>query len=697
MTMEENMGGSTFEDGGKDRFPVGMRVLAVDDDPICLKVLENLLRKCQYEVTTANQAIKALKMLRENKNRYDLVISDVNMPDMDGFKLLELVGLEMDLPVIMLSAHSDTKLVMKGITHGACDYLLKPIRIEELKNIWQHVVRRKKPDSKDQIRAPNKDKAWGGTGEADQTSVYSSDQKANKKRKDQSEEEEEEGEDNGPENEDPSNQKKPRVVWSVDLHRKFVAAVNHLGLDKAVPKKIFDLMNVEGLTRENVASHLQKYRLYLRRLSSVSTQQANMVAVLGCKDPSYLRMGSLDGFGDFRTLTGPGKLSSASLSAYQPGRMFGRLNSSASLSPHGISSGVIQPGHSQALNSSINGLGKIQPAVLPANQNQNGTFFPWIPTSIELNQLSQTKSTNHFGEYNRVNDPNVFGVAASFPDATVTVGSSSNSLSAASGNPLLLQASTQQLQHNGAFGNQPSLGVASLNQEFIDMSVRGSSNCLDHGRCSENWQGTVQVSNFPSNEAFGNEQMPINNLQESIYWTNSHPSIGPIDLSSSMSSSARLEDSRADKLYQAGLNNVVISNIDHTANNQWGDCRHDYDGNLNNSFSWVDSVSAPGSVMDQSNTVSSKTIDASLFSQLSGDSPFVQHPEGEKSSFGTELRSTDNFLLEQSKPQNGSSLNNFESLEDIMCSMIKLEQNNETVLMDGGFGCDTAYPLGSCI
>ncbi|CAN6448105.1 unnamed protein product [Victoria cruziana] len=83
-----------------DDFPVGMRVLAVDDDPTCLKLLESLLHLCQYHVITTSQAVTALKLLRENPDSFDLVLSDVHMPDMDGFKLLEFIGLEMDLPVI---------------------------------------------------------------------------------------------------------------------------------------------------------------------------------------------------------------------------------------------------------------------------------------------------------------------------------------------------------------------------------------------------------------------------------------------------------------------------------------------------------------------------------------------------------------------------------------------------------------------
>lgn len=62
--------------------------------------------------------------------------------------------------------------------------------------------------------------------------------------------------------------KRPRLVWTPQLHKRFVDAVAHLGIKNAVPKTIMQLMSVDGLTRENVASHLQKYRLYLKRMQS---------------------------------------------------------------------------------------------------------------------------------------------------------------------------------------------------------------------------------------------------------------------------------------------------------------------------------------------------------------------------------------------------------------------------------------------
>ncbi|KAF8115219.1 hypothetical protein N665_0029s0062 [Sinapis alba] len=62
--------------------------------------------------------------------------------------------------------------------------------------------------------------------------------------------------------------KRPRLVWTPQLHKRFVDAVANLGIKNAVPKTIMQLMSVDGLTRENVASHLQKYRLYLKRMQS---------------------------------------------------------------------------------------------------------------------------------------------------------------------------------------------------------------------------------------------------------------------------------------------------------------------------------------------------------------------------------------------------------------------------------------------
>ncbi|KAJ6356563.1 hypothetical protein OIU78_004619 [Salix suchowensis] len=287
------------KDAGADvtvsnQFPVGLRVLVVDDDITCLRLLEKMLCRCLYHVTTCSQATAALKLLRERKGYFDVVLSDVHMPDMDGFKLLELVGLEMDLPVIMMSADGRTSAVMRGIRHGACDYLIKPIREEELKNIWQHVIRKKCNENKEQEHSGSfEDNDCYKQGNDDIENASSVNEggeegvlKGQKKRNIAKEED-----DNELENDDPSASKKPRVVWSVELHQQFVSAVNQLGIDKAVPKRILELMNVPGLTRENVASHLQKFRLYLKRLSGVA-QQGSLVTTV---DQPALLQASMQG------------------------------------------------------------------------------------------------------------------------------------------------------------------------------------------------------------------------------------------------------------------------------------------------------------------------------------------------------------------------------------------------------------------
>ncbi|KAI9080840.1 hypothetical protein K1719_037149 [Acacia pycnantha] len=268
-------------------FPAGLRVLVVDDDLTWLRILEMMLKKCSYEVTTCCLAREALNLLRERKDGYDIVISDVNMPDMDGFKLLEHVGLEMDLPVIMMSVDGETGRVMKGVQHGACDYLLKPIRMKELRNIWQHVLRKRMREAREfgSLKGFEGFQLMrNGEDQYDEGNLFAiEDMNSTKKRKnpDSKRDNKEFG--------DQSSTKKSRVVWSVDLHQNFVKAVNELGFDKVGPKKILDLMNVPWLTRDNVASHLQKYRLYLSRLQKAGDQNSSSSGIqqfdLVSKDP----------------------------------------------------------------------------------------------------------------------------------------------------------------------------------------------------------------------------------------------------------------------------------------------------------------------------------------------------------------------------------------------------------------------------
>ncbi|KAK4344428.1 hypothetical protein RND71_037522 [Anisodus tanguticus] len=652
MTVEEIRGNMEKY----DNFPVGMRVLAVDDDPICLKLLDGLLRKCQYQATTTSHARTALKMLRENRDRFDLVISDVHMPDMDGFKLLELVGLEMDLPVIMLSANSDSRLVMKGITHGACDYLVKPVRLEELKNIWQHVIRKKKVEpKKNRNKSDDQDKAHhqgGGEGERGGSQHADQNGKVNKRRKDEGYESDENGIND---DEDPTTQKKPRVVWSIELHKKFVAAVHQLGLEKAVPKRILDLMNVEGLTRENVASHLQKYRLFLKRISSSETHQANMVAALGGKDSAYMRMGSLDGLGGYRTLAGSGRFGGqASLSSHASGGgMLGRLNSPAGVSLHNLasSSPMLQP-NNHGQNSSNNALTKLNPNFPPASQNAN--LFQGIPALLELDQLQQSKCATHVGEFGN------------------------NSLSNVSNNPILLQVNSQQplTGPTGAgFGNQPSINIASFSSEAFNTGVSGSSNFLDHERYNENWQNFMQPLKFHSSSfpLRGNDTSAGPHLQNN-----------PVDISSSTIVSLPFEASRGETQFCETLGGAV---------QWWPDQNQHYSHNSNNIFGngGMASLTNP---MDQNNDMFCRRVETSLTGRSNGgSSTHVHHSESEKLTHDSRTRTNeDNYRFHITRQQVGFLPQGYGSLDDLTSAM---KQEQDVAMLEGGeFGFD-AYSLGS--
>ncbi|XP_059647143.1 two-component response regulator ARR2-like [Cornus florida] len=362
-------------DGASDQFPAGLRVLVVDDDPTCLKILEKMLRYCLYEVTKCNRAEIALSFLRENRNGFDIVISDVHMPDMNGFKLLEHIGLEMDLPVIMMSADDSKDVVMKGVTHGACDYLIKPVRMEALKNIWQHVVRKKKHEWKDFEQSGSMEDGERQPKPSEDVDYSSSVNEGNwsnsKRRKDEDDEVDE--------RDDTSALKKQRVVWSVELHQEFVAAVNQLGIDKAVPKKILELMNVPRLTRENVASHLQKYRLYLRRLTGVSQHQSGLInSFMGAPEVAFGSTSSLNGL-DLQALAATGQLPAQSLATLQAA--LGRSSTKS-----GISMPLIEQRNLFSFENPKLRFGEGQQQL--GNSSKQMNLLHGIPTTMEPKQLA---------------------------------------------------------------------------------------------------------------------------------------------------------------------------------------------------------------------------------------------------------------------------------------------------------------------
>ncbi|KAJ4871876.1 pseudo-response regulator 5 [Raphanus sativus] len=125
---------------------IALRVLLVEADDSTRHIISALLRKCSYRVAAVPDGLKAWEMLKGNPESIDLILTEVDLPSISGYALLTLI-MEHDIckniPVLMMSTQDSVNTVYKCMLKGASDYLVKPLRRNELRNLWQHVWRRR--------------------------------------------------------------------------------------------------------------------------------------------------------------------------------------------------------------------------------------------------------------------------------------------------------------------------------------------------------------------------------------------------------------------------------------------------------------------------------------------------------------------------------------------------------------------------
>ncbi|KAF2564940.1 hypothetical protein F2Q70_00018759 [Brassica cretica] len=129
---------------------ISLRVLLVEADESTRQIVSALLRKCSYRVAAVADGLKAWEMLKGKPESVDLILTEVDLPSISGYALLTLI-MENDtcknIPVIMMSTQDSVNTVYKCMLKGAADYLVKPLRRNELRNLWQHVWRRQSSQS----------------------------------------------------------------------------------------------------------------------------------------------------------------------------------------------------------------------------------------------------------------------------------------------------------------------------------------------------------------------------------------------------------------------------------------------------------------------------------------------------------------------------------------------------------------------
>ena len=116
-----------------------VHILVVDDDESIRESIEEAIQHAGYACWTAASGEEALRFLEEN--HMDVVISDIRMPDLNGFELTEIVKKKYDTDVIMITGYGKEFQYEEAIEKGASEFILKPVRFQELVVRLRRVLR----------------------------------------------------------------------------------------------------------------------------------------------------------------------------------------------------------------------------------------------------------------------------------------------------------------------------------------------------------------------------------------------------------------------------------------------------------------------------------------------------------------------------------------------------------------------------
>ncbi|MDR1533672.1 MAG: response regulator [Planctomycetota bacterium] len=111
-------------------------ILIVDDYPAVRKAIKDIVTGLGASAREAKNGLEALEILKNGK--FDLVVSDLVMPEMDGFELTEAIRNSPNhrsLPLVIISTHDDAKYIFRALHLGADDYIVKPPSVEMLKTV----------------------------------------------------------------------------------------------------------------------------------------------------------------------------------------------------------------------------------------------------------------------------------------------------------------------------------------------------------------------------------------------------------------------------------------------------------------------------------------------------------------------------------------------------------------------------------